>query len=174
MQKYPRVNDNWDLLPPLGVMVQGLEPMLMLSKESQGEKQPDLSLLLSFFFLPRLLPPDPMGSQKAKGLGITIHLGRPSRTQNKRASGVGGATGQEPAHVSENTHLQRQEEEWKKMPRPCIQRTKAAGVLQESTTALSSVTKLQICMLWACACVRAEGLFSHFGEWALFTLLFCQ
>lgn len=56
----------------------------MLSKESQGEKQPDLSLLLSFFFLPRLPRPDPMGSQKAKGLGITIHLGRPSRTQNRR------------------------------------------------------------------------------------------
>ena len=117
-----------------------LEPRLTTQQEGPpGGKELDLTLLPSFYLLPRLPHwPGSVGSQKTKGPGDIIRLGQPrSRPQSRIAGEAGEAIGGCPAqHVSENIYLSRQEEEWEMLPEPCRQRKRGVGVFRESRRSL--------------------------------------
>ena len=111
-----------------------------------------------FLLLPAKIPhwPRSVGSQKTKGPGDIIRLGRPqSRPQSRIAGEAGEAIGGCPAqHVSENIYLSRQEEEWEMLPEPCRQRKRGVGVFRESRRSLSdrSLCCFCCCCCWGCVC----------------------
>ena len=177
MQKYPSANNNWELLPPWGLMGQGVGAAPGIHADNSAWRYPREKITWPysppFLLLPAKAPhwPDPIGSQKAKEPGNTIHLGQPPRPQSRTEKGFGGAIGGYPAHVSENLYLRRQKEGWKKPARALYTKKKRGWYLERA----EDTWVLSMCCCWfcwdvcVCVCVserqrktKAKGILKKF------------
>lgn len=154
MWKYPRVNDNWELLLSLGLVWQGVGAAAGNHADSSAwrDQKWKITWLLPppFLLLLAKAPqwPNSIGSQKAKGPGATIQVGKPPRPQSRSENGVEGTIRGNPAqHFSENMHLRRQEEDGKNCWRPVYEEKEGLVCLEKAEESWV----LSLCC-WCCSC----------------------